>query len=89
MNLDLEITRAWESANATGGALASALHARRDAAAAISTPDDLRRPSTPRTEKDTMGEVLILLEEAKRANLRASGQIQLAIDDTTKALATR
>jgi hypothetical protein len=89
MNLALEITRAWESTNAAGGALASALHIRRDITAAVEVPDDLRRPSSPRTEKDDLGEQLILLEEAKRANLRAGGQIQLAIDDITKSLRIR
>lgn len=83
------ITTAWESTNAAGGALASALHVGRDASAAVHVPDHLRRPSTPRTEKDDQGEQLLLLEEAKRANLRAGGQIQLAIDEITKALRTR
>lgn len=90
MNLPLSITAAWESTNAAGGALASALHVGRDAAAAVQTPDHLRRPAALRADdKDDLGETLLLLEEAKRANLRAAGQIQLAIDDVTKVLATR
>ena len=35
------------------------------------------------------GEALLLLEEAKRANQRAAGQIQLALDEAAKQLATR
>ena len=87
MPLDLEITRAWESTNATGGALASALHALNGNR--VDIPDDLRRASAPRTQQDNTGEALLLLEEAKRANQRAAGQIQLALDEAAKQLATR
>ena len=89
MKLSLKITAAWESANAAGGALASALHVGRDPSAAVDVPDDLRRPSSPRTDKDNLGEQLVLVEEARRANLRAGVLIQLAIDVITKALRTR
>lgn len=88
MNHQADITLAWESTNAAGGALASALQALRTGEA-VAVPDNLRGPSKPRTERDTMSEALALLDEAKSASQRAAGQAQLVIDDLAKKLRTR
>lgn len=72
MKLPLDITRAWDTTNNTGGAIAEALQAIRDG-----------------QSKEEQGNALLLMEEARRSNLRAAGQIQLVIDDLTKSLATR
>lgn len=64
MTLALKITSAWEATNEAGGCFASALHALRTEE--VDTPVVLRRPARKATEKDQIGEVLLLVTEAKR-----------------------
>jgi hypothetical protein len=71
-NLSTDITRCWEFANHSGGALAEAVHVLRDG----QSPDQL-------------GKALVLLDEANRKALQASGHIQQQIAAISKQLATR
>ena len=87
MPLDEQFTRAWNSTNAAGGALASALHAGRGER--VDIPDALRRPSKPRTEQDAHGEALLLANEALRHLADAMKKTEAVIADLQKQLATR
>jgi len=87
MPLPLDITSAWEATNHAGGALASALHALRTDE--VETPVILRRPAQRITEKDRLGEALLLVAEAKRANATAAIRIAAVEDQIQKLLATR
>lgn len=87
MDLELKITSAWEASNNAGGALASALHARRSHE--VDTPVILRRPSQKVTAKDQLGEVLLLVAEAKRHTATQARRIEALEDEIQKQLATR
>ncbi len=87
MDLSLEITAAWQSTNDAGGALASALHARRSHE--VDTPVILRRPSQKVTAKDQLGEVLLLIAEAKRHTATQARRIEALENEIQKQLATR
>ena len=87
MPLATEITHAWESVNAAGGALASALHVGRGER--VDIPDHLRRPANTRTEKDTHGETLLLAHEAQRHIAEAQRKTEAVIAHLQEQLRTR
>jgi hypothetical protein len=88
MPLTLDITSAWEATNDAGAALASALHAIRTDA--IDTPVILRRPAAQRfSEKDRLGEALLLVAESKRHAAAALRRIEAVESTIQQQLATR
>ncbi len=87
MSLPLEITSAWEATNNAGGALASALHALRTDE--VDTPVILRRPAQRISEKDRLGEALLLVAEAERTNATAAIRIAAVKASIQQQLATR
>jgi hypothetical protein len=87
MPLTLDITSAWEATNDAGGALASALHAIRTDA--IDTPVILRRPAQRFSEKDRLGEALLLVAESKRHAAAALRRIEAVESTIQQQLATR
>ncbi len=91
MNLELQITRAWEATNDAGGALASALHALRgdDAVDTIHTPGAFRRPAKKVSANDRLGEALLLIAEAKRHGHELLRRAEEAEATLQQELATR
>jgi hypothetical protein len=85
--LPLKITTAWESTNAAGGALAAALHALR--VESVETPQHLRVPSRRMQEQDQLGEVLLLVAEARQSMANAALQLSQIESAVQQQLATR
>lgn len=85
--LPVALTSAWESTNEAGSALASALHALRTEE--IDTPAILRRPSKKALAQDQLGEVLLLVVDAKRHAREAVARAEAVEALVQQQLATR